>query len=314
VEQIAMPFMRLSEKQRTALELEVVPHQARLELTRIIRDACAVEDEDEVEIVLIHENEFINIANQVLGRPIYLLKGGDWGEFHPAEYAWHHGQRELIMRIPSTPELAEILADYLEKGMMRRKDVNEILSNYGCGFTFERDGYRSHAPVEIQVVPVDSIDEVDLKTDHPNVRRLVTRMDAALKGHDFSGVLHASASIFETLAKDVMKNPNVNDQTLASFFEGYKKKSLLPEPILDYMLNVYQQRNSQPLAGHGSLTEPNINPENAVALCELTKTIVRIERKLIEQAISPTALTVPTAKPPSPKASKAKPDSPSKHP
>ena len=76
---VQMRFMRLSVKQRQALELEVVPSEARLELTRIIRDRCEVVHGDEDGgIALLRENEFINIANHVLGKPIYTLKGGDW--------------------------------------------------------------------------------------------------------------------------------------------------------------------------------------------------------------------------------------------
>jgi hypothetical protein len=279
--------MHLTDEQKEALELEVVPQEARLELTRLIRYVC--EAGDETEITLIWENEFINIANQVLGNPIYVLNGGDWGEYHPAEYAWHRGQRELIMRVPSTPQLAEILADYLQKEMMNTKQVNEILSRYGCGFSFEEvDSVRHDKPtIKVKVLTVESIEDVDLNSDHPNVRRLVARMDRSLADKDFAGVLHASASIFETLAKDVMENPNVNNQTLASFFDGYRKKSLLPGPVLDYMLLVYKERNVVPLAGHGSLAAPTISAEGAVTLCELTKAIVRIERKLGEQAIAP---------------------------
>jgi len=282
-----MPFMRLTNKQQIGLQLEVVPHEARLELTRLIRYACKAGDE--TDITLIRENEFINIANQVLGNPIYVLNGGDWGEYHPAEYAWHHGQRELVMRVPSTLQLAEILADYLQKEMMSTTQVNEILRRYGCGFSYEEvDSVRDDTTtIKIKVLPVESIEEVDLNSDHPNVRRLVARMDRSLSDKDFAGVLHASASVFETLAKDIMENPNVNSQTLASFFDGYRKKSLLPEPVLDYMLLVYKDRNIMPLAGHGSLTVPTISAEEAVTLCELTKTIVRIERKLAEQAIAP---------------------------
>jgi hypothetical protein len=282
-----MPFMRLTEKQKNALGLEVVPQEARLELTRIIRDAC--DAGDETDIALIRENEFINIANQILGNAIYVLNGGDLGEYYPAEYAWHHGERELIMRVPSTPQLAEILADYLQKEMLSTKRVNDVLNRYGCGFSFERvDALASNkTTIKVNVLAVESIEEVDLNSDHPNVRRLVARMDRALADKDFAGVLHTSASIFETLAKDVMESPNVNNQTLASFFDGYRKKSLLPEPVLDYMLLVYKERNIVPLAGHGSLTAPSISAEEAVTLSELTKTIVRIERKLSEQAIAP---------------------------
>lgn len=120
--------MRLGDKEREALELEVVPSEARLELTRIIRDRCrAIHGDEDGGIALLRENDFINIANQVLGSPIYILDGGGWGEYHPAEYAWHHGHRELIMRVPTTSQLAEILADYLQREMMNTEQVNAIL-------------------------------------------------------------------------------------------------------------------------------------------------------------------------------------------
>lgn len=278
-------FMRLSTKQRQALELEVVPSEARLELTRIIRDRCTTGHGDQTGgIALLRENEFINIANQVLGKPIYTLQGDDWGEYHPAEHAWHHGQRELIMRLPSTPQLAEILADYLQRGMMRTKEVNAILEHYNCGFRFRDRGY-DETNIEIEIVAAEAIPDHDLTQDHPNVRKLVLRMEAALSASDFSGVLHASASVFETLAKDVMNISTINDQPLGAFFSGYRKRSLLPEPVLDYMLEVYKARNSEPLAAHGSLNPPTVDATQATVLCELTKSIVRIERSLGEQMI-----------------------------
>jgi hypothetical protein len=277
--------MRLSKKQRQALELDVVPSEARLELTRIIRDRCLVEHGDEDGgLALLRENEFINIANQVLGEPIYTLRGGDWGEYHPAEHAWHHGQREVIMRLPSTAQLAEILADYLQHGMMGIADVNAVLEHYNCGFRFKDKGY-DETNITVEIVAADAIPDTDLSKDHPNVRKLVLRMETALSAQDYSGVLHASASVFETLAKDVMNTSTVNDQPLGAFFAGYRKKSLLPEPVLDYMLEVYKARNTQPLAAHGSLNPPTVDAAQATVLCELTKSIVRIERGLAEQAI-----------------------------
>jgi hypothetical protein len=279
--------------------MEIVPSPARLELTRIIRDNCLVTDgDDDGGIGLLRENEFINIANQVLGKPIYVLDGGDWGEYHAAEHAWHHGQRELIMRVPSTSELAEILADYLQRGMMRLQQVNEILSYYNCGFRFKDIGKDDvggfeRVKITVEITAEDAIPDADLSKEHPNVRKLVARMDAAVAAKDFPGVLHASASVFETLAKDVMQTPTVNNQTLASFFDGYRKKSSLPEPVLDYMLEVYKERNQQPLAGHGSLTPPTVDGTQAVVLCEMTKSIVRMERTLAEQKVDLNKTAIP---------------------
>jgi hypothetical protein len=105
-------------------------------------------------------------------------------------------------------------------------------------------------------------------------------MDRALAGKDAAGVLHVAASIFETLAKDVLKNPNVDNQPLGGFFEAYRKKSLLPDTILDYMLQIYKDRNTSPLAGHGSTAVPDISEQQAIVLAELTKAIIRSERSL----------------------------------
>jgi hypothetical protein len=293
-----MPFMRLSKSQRRSLEQEVVPSEARLEFTRLIRDRCsAVTDDPGGVINLIRENEFVNLANTVMGKPIYSLSSDDWGFFEPVEFAWHHGQRELIMRLPSTAELVEILADYIQKGMFPRKTVNRILKHYNCGFSFRDAGDMDGIIIEVVIEYEESIPEPDLSNDHPNVRRLILRMEAALEANDFAAVMHASASVFETLAKDVTQNPSVNNQTLASFFASYRKKSLLPEPVLDYMLDVYKARNIQPLAGHGSLTAPTVTPEQALSLSELTKTIVRMERALAQQKVhlNPTPQAKPAA-------------------
>jgi hypothetical protein len=287
-----MPFTQLTNAKRVTLEFEVVPAEARLEFTRMIRDKCSSTPGDESGLIsLIRENDFVNIANTIMGRPIYALESDGWGNYEPAEFAWHQGQRELIMRVPSTTELVEILADYLQNNMLSPKSVNAILKRYNCGFRFKDVGGIDGLDITVIIQDEDNIPEPDLSNDHPNVRRLVIRMNSALAAHDYPGVLHGSASVFETLAKDVTQNPSVNDQTLASFFAGYRKKSLLPEPVLDYMLSVYNNRNTAPLAAHGSLSEPTVTPEEAVSLCELTKTIVRMERALAQQKVDRSQIT-----------------------
>ncbi len=278
--------MRLPKATRAALEREVVPSGARLELTRIIRYRCSIpEGDDDGGIALLRENEFINIANQVMGKPIYVLEGGQWGEYHPAEHAWHHGQRELIMRVPDTTELAEILADYLQRGMMQIPTVNRILRNYNCGFTYEDVGNGDEFKVGIAVTSEDAIPEPDLSQEHPNVRKLVHRMETALADNDYAAVLHAAASVFETLAKDLINNPKVNDQTLGGIFGAFRVASNLPPAILDYIHQIYKDRNSTPLAGHGSVAQPNLDKATAVVLVEFTKFAVRTERSLRDQKV-----------------------------
>jgi len=297
--ELGMPFMKLAKLTRAALEQEVVPSGARLELTRLIRHSCLIPDgDDDGGITLGRENEFINIANQVMGKPIYLLEGGDWGDYQPAEHAWHHGQRELIMRLPTTPELAEILADYLQRQMMPISTVNRILRDYNCGFSYQHVGPADEFKVTIIVTSEDAISEPDLSKEHPNIRKLVHRMETALSGQDYTAVLHASASVFETLAKDVINKPSVNNQTLGGIFDGFKKKSNLPAPILDYIHQIYNDRNTTPLAGHGSLSTPTLDAAIAVTLCEFTKFAVRTERSLAEQKVVLAKPQVAVAAPP----------------
>jgi hypothetical protein len=117
---------------------------------------------------------------------------------------------------------------------------------------------------------------------HQNIQVLLDRMDDTLRRNDYSGVLHASVSIFETMAKDVVGLPTVENKTLKSFFDRYRKDSSLPNEILDYILSIYDLRSITPLASHGSTKTPTINRESAIALSEMTRAFVRIEDQLRE--------------------------------
>ena len=125
-----------------------------------------------------------------------------------------------------------------------------------------------------------------LGNEHTNIASLFDRLDMLLKKGDYAGVIHTSATILETMAKEVMGNPNVNNQSLGSFFQAFRKKSNLPDKILDNIEDIYQARNTTPLAGHGSLTLPTITIEEATTVAEMTKAFVRIEYLLKEQRSS----------------------------
>ncbi len=132
---------------------------------------------------------------------------------------------------------------------------------------------------EIEDQPV----QPDTRLIHPNIQILIERMNDALKRDDYPGVLHAGANIFETLAKDVIGIPGIEDQTLKGFFDRYRKDSALPDEILNYILAIYESRNTTPLAGHGSTKTPIISREAAISLSELSKAFVMIEYKLREK-------------------------------
>lgn len=274
-----MPFIGLSQAEKRQLELEVVPAETRLKLTRLIRERC---NSRESAIQLVWTARFINMANHVMNRQIYELESDDWGEDYPhAAYAIIESERELIMRRPTTVELAEILADYLQEEMLEIKAVNDLLRDANCGFVFRKhEAGEDRISISVKIMSVSEIADADLSREHPNIRVLVHRMDRALTDADYPAVLHSAASVFETLAKDVISNPKIQDKTLASFFDAYRKESKLPDALLDYVQQVYRDRNTKPLAGHGSVRPPRISQREAVVLAELTKAIVRSERRL----------------------------------
>ena len=69
----------------------------------------------------------------------------------------------------------------------------------------------------------DIVDDADPEQVHHNIRLLVSRMELQLRENDYAGVVHSSACIFETLAKDIVGLPSVQNQTLGGFFDRYAK-------------------------------------------------------------------------------------------
>ncbi|GGE76080.1 hypothetical protein [Priestia taiwanensis] len=269
-----MGFLGLTKIDEERLQYEVISDKARLKLTRLIKIAS---NSDDTSLHLLRQNRFVNIANNVLGKPLYILESDDMGEYQVAEHAWHFGEIEIIMRRPNTTQLVGILADMLQENLLDINIVNEILIEDGTSIFFEAENYNN---VKVYITPVEEIEDVNDSEEHPNIRKLVKRMDNVLADRDYSAVLHTSATIFETLAKDVVGLAAIENQTLGGFFDRYRKNSSLPEPILDYIIEIYRKRNKEPLAGHGSTQLPNIEAEEAIMLAEMTKTFVRIERKL----------------------------------
>jgi hypothetical protein len=179
--------------------------------------------------------------------------------------------------------LEDYLAQQLKQASLPEGELEPITmttenSPKACPYKLANILYpgKTSFKVDIEDQPV----QPDILLVHPNIRILIERMDDALKRDDYPGVLHAGASIFETLAKDVIGIPSVEDQTLKGFFERYRKDSILPDEILNYILDIYESRNTTPLAGHGSTKTPSISREAAISLSEMSRAFVRIEYKL----------------------------------
>jgi len=274
-------FMGIDNSQRKQLEYEVVSNRCRLLLTRLLRHATRAESST---VKIIRQNNAINIANHLLGNPIYQLDAEDGDYYYPAEYAWHNAEIELLMRRPNTADLVEVVADLIQECILSSVEVNKILESEHLSFHFKADGNLDNRQVEVDISMIKDIEDT-LTDEHPNIRFLFNRMDNAIENDDPAAVLHTSASIFETMAKDIVSIDSIQDQTLGSFFERYRGDSGLPGELLDYIISIYGRRNTEPLAGHGSTRPTSIAPKEAVILAEMTKAFVRIERELQRMSI-----------------------------
>lgn len=261
------------------LSLERPSTDLRVYFTRELRRAITTYGDESGAIQLIRMNFWINRSRNLVGETIYVLEADDWGDFSiPAEHAWHFAEFELLFRRLNTIQFAELLGELIEDQLFRLSWVNRQLERDGLGFQFRDD--------ENLVVEMRTVAEIKALAEthpvwHDNIRLLVDRMEVAVKTSDHSALLHASASVFETLAKQVVGIPTVQTQTLKSFFDRYRKDSGLPTAILDYVLDLYDQRNVTPLSGHGSLAPPpNFTATEATTLVEMTKAFVTIEYRL----------------------------------
>lgn len=265
----------LTDEQVEQLKYEVLSQDFYIFLTRFLVDWC--ENTDDMVEKLMRENKLINLSRTVSGGKIYVLESDDWGIYENAEYAWHDSNIFLIFRGLSTVEFIEYTCELLKLGYFEIDFINKALKKENASFRFHKD-YNNH--IHVKVLTIEEIESSIIEGQNVNIRLLFKRMENSFKADDYSNVLHASASIFETMAKDIIGIPTIQDKTLKSFFERYRVDSKLPSAILDYILNTYEKRNITPLAGHGSLTIPNISKEDAIILIEMTQAFVRIEYRM----------------------------------
>lgn len=260
------------------LALDHVSTDLKTFLTReLLATTVRRDSPDAAEIELIFMNRLINLARTVIGGKIYVLESDDHGMYLPPEYAWHNGEFHLMLRRMNSAELAEMLCEVIEHGYLDIDDVNRWLAQEGARFRIDHNLDR------LAVSAVHAIeDDPEEDGTHPNIGALIDRMERLHKAKDYPGVLHASASVYETMAKDVVGLDSVGDQTLGAFFERYRKNTSLPDPVCDYILAVYKSRNSTPLSGHGSLDDPpDVDDQQAALLVELTKAFVRAEYRTL---------------------------------
>jgi hypothetical protein len=206
----------LTKEQVKQLEFEVLSKDFLIYLTRILLDWT--EDTEYLESVIARKNRIINLSRTITGDKIYVLESDDMGVYEQAEYDWHDSNFLLAFRRLDTIEFIEFACELLRSGYFDVDFLNVSLKKEQASFRFRKNDQK----LEVEVFKLDEIEEADISEEHPNIRLLVSRMDNFLENEDYSGVLHSSASIFETMAKDVVGIPSIQDKTLKSFFERYK--------------------------------------------------------------------------------------------
>ena len=202
-----------------------------------------------------------------------MMNGVNFGDYEYFDRGWHRLEIEVSMGRPNTIELVETLADLIQASWLELDDVDEILMEHRVGFSFKFE--RKSGSVQVNVSFVGEMPATE-NADIPNILQLVRRMDILLENDDYPGVIHTSASIFETLAKDVIADPSIQNQTLLSFFDRYRTDSRLPDALLDYVLGICRRRNTEPLAGHGQTAAATITKDAAVVLARNDQSFVRV--------------------------------------
>ncbi|MDD2982263.1 MAG: hypothetical protein PHQ74_02640 [Crocinitomicaceae bacterium] len=260
----------VTDEQIKQLQFEVLSQDFYIYLTRYLFEWC--EETGDALTSVIKKNRLINLSRTISGGKIYTLTD----DLESVEFSWHDSNFLLIFRQLDTIQFIEFICDLINYEYFKVDFINQLLKKEGASFYL----YSSSKGLEIEIYSIEKIEKENLDGEHVNIRTLVARMDSAFENDDFANVLHASASIFEVMAKDIIGITSIQEQTLKSFFERYRNDSKLPAEILDYILKTYDSRNSTALAGHGSLSIPDITKEQAIILNEMTKAFVRIEYRI----------------------------------
>ena len=191
----------LSPKDVLDLEYEIVSQEVRVYYTRLI-EKC--ENFNQFEII--NKNTVVNRSRSLAGLSVYVLEGED---YESSEYAWHNGEFELALRRNGTPQFLELLCELIEREWLTLPQVNEALEKEASGFRLARE----QNDIVVNVLNIKELEEEPDQDEHPNIRLLVNRMESALSNKDYSLVLHSSASIFETLAKDILGISSIPKRT-----------------------------------------------------------------------------------------------------
>ncbi len=270
----------LSKDDAISLEYEWIPLSAKAHLIRLLDRYCPPHVNPRTRIPYLQR--IVNLANNLSERKFFDLDTDQFDDYFPEDVARLETEFMICIRRLNPIQFIEFLGTVVEYEYIDINDANIILKEINSSVAIELD---TTGHLSISILPMADKSALDNDAS-PNLRTILRRMDSYLNDEDYAAVLLNSAMAIEFISKQIYGSSKIYNQSFGSYFEGYKNKTTLPEPIIDWMLQIYKRRNTEPLASHGSPLHPSITCEEASLIAEMTKAFIRYEFRMQSKASS----------------------------
>lgn len=270
----------LSKDDAISLEYEWIPLSAKAHLIRLLDRYCPPHVNPRTRIPYLQR--IVNLANNLSERKFFDLDTDQFDDYFPEDVARLETEFMICIRRLNPIQFIEFLGTVVEYEYIDINDANIILKEINSSVAIELD---TTGHLSISILPMADKSALDNDAS-PNLRTILRRMDSYLNDEDYAAVLLNSAMAIEFISKQIYGSSKIYNQSFGSYFEGYKNKTTLPEPIIDWMLQIYKRRNTEPLASHGSPLPPSITCEEASLIAEMTKAFIRYEFRMQSKASS----------------------------
>ena len=275
-----MMTIYLSKDDAISLEYEWIPLSAKAHLIRLLDRYCPPHVNPRTRIPYLQR--IVNLANNLSERKFFDLDTDQFDDYFPEDVARLETEFMICIRRLNPIQFIEFLGTVVEYEYIDINDANIILKEINSSVAIELD---TTGHLSISILPMADKSALDNDAS-PNLRTILRRMDSYLNDEDYAAVLLNSAMAIEFISKQIYGSSKIYNQSFGSYFEGYKNKTTLPEPIIDWMLQIYKRRNTEPLASHGSPLPPSITCEEASLIAEMTKAFIRYESRMQSKASS----------------------------
>lgn len=275
-----MMTIYLSKDDAISLEYEWIPLSAKAHLIRLLDRYCPPHVNPRTRIPYLQR--IANLANNLSERKFFDLDTDQFDDYFPEDVARLETEFMICIRRLNPIQFIEFLGTVVEYEYIDINDANIILKEINSSVAIELD---TTGHLSISILPMADKSALDNDAS-PNLRTILRRMDSYLNDEDYAAVLLNSAMAIEFISKQIYGSSKIYNQSFGSYFEGYKNKTTLPEPIIDWMLQIYKRRNTEPLASHGSPLPPSITCEEASLIAEMTKAFIRYEFRMQSKASS----------------------------